>query len=104
MCYDFAMFTLYVEIFYSSSLGLGLGLDPALRPESSGLGLGLGLEGPGLGLGLGLEGPGLGLGLGLEGPVLGLGLGLEGSGLVNIKDFRSLDGSDADTSLTNENK
>ena len=58
-------------------------------PESSGLGLGLGLEGPGLGL---------------EGPVLGLGLGLEGSGLVNIKDFRSLDGSDADTSLTNENK
>ena len=73
---------------------LGLGLDPALRPESSGLGLGL--EGPGLGL----EGSGLGLGLGLEGPVLGL----EGSGLVNIKDFRSLDGSDADTSLTNENK
>jgi len=74
-------------------LGLGLGLDPALRPESSGLGLGLGLEGPGLGLGLGLEGS-----------VLGLGLGLEGSGLVNIKDFCSLDGSDADTSLTNENK
>ena len=73
MCYDFAMFTLYVDIFYSASLGLGLilGLDPALRPESSGL---------------------------------GLGLGLEGSGLVNIKDFRSLDGSDADTSLTNENK
>ena len=64
-------------------LGLGLGLDPALRPETSGIGLGL-------------EGPGLGL----EGPVLGL----EGSGLVNIKDFRSLDGSDADTSLTNENK
>ena len=75
---------LYAEIFYSSSLGLGLGLglDPALRPESSGLGLGLGLEGP----------------------VLGLSLVLEGSGLVNIKDFRSLDGSDADTSLTNENK
>ena len=72
-------------------LGLGLGLDPALRPESSGLGLGLGLEGTGLGLGLGLEGP-------------GLGLGLEGSGLVNIKDFCSLDGSGADTSLTNENK
>ena len=54
------MFTLYVEIFYSSSLGL----DLALRPESSGLGL----EGSGLGLGLGLEGPGLGL----EGPGLGL--------------------------------
>jgi hypothetical protein len=91
--YDFEMFTLYVEIFYSSGLGLGLGLDPALRPGSSGLGLGLGLEGPGLGLGLGLEGPGLGLGLGLEGPGLGLGLegpglglglGLEGPGLVNI--------------------
>ena len=48
MFYDFAMFTLYVKIFYSSSLGLGLGhgLDPALRPESSGLGLGL--EGSGL--------------------------------------------------------
>ena len=43
---------------------LGLGLDPALRPQSPGLGL----ESPGLGLGL--EGPGLGLGL--EGSGLGL--------------------------------
>jgi len=42
---------------------LGLGLDLALRPGSSGLGV----ESPGFGLGL--EGPGL---------------GLEGPGLVNI--------------------
>jgi len=54
-------------------LGLGLGLDPALRPESSGLGL----EGPGLGL----AGPGLGL----EGP----GLGLATPGLVNIASISS---------------
>ena len=62
---------------------LGLGLDPALRPESTGLSLGHGIESTGLGLvgpGLGLDGPGLGLKvqalylIGLEGPGFVLGL------------------------------